>query len=81
MIENSVHWLLDVSFAEDACRVRKDHGPENLSVIRRIALNLLKKESTCKLGIKSKRKKAGWNHKYLARVLNGVYTKKNQDLD
>ncbi len=73
MIENSVHWLLDVSFSEDACRVRKDHGPENLSIMRRIALNLLKKESTCKLGIKSKRKKAGWSHKYLTRVLSGVY--------
>ena len=72
MIENSVHWLLDVSFAEDACRVRKDHGPENLSIIRRVALNLLKKEKTCKLGIKSKRKKAGWNHKYLEKVLQGV---------
>lgn len=72
MIENSVHWLLDVSFAEDTCRVRKDHGPENLSIIRRVALNLLKKEKTCKLGIKSKRKKAGWNHKYLEKVLHGV---------
>lgn len=69
-IENSVHWLLDVSFSEDACRVRKDHGAENLSILRRIALNLLKRESTCKLGIKSKRKKAGWSFKYLAQVLS-----------
>jgi len=69
LIENSLHWLLDVSFSEDACRVRKDHGPENFSVLRRIALNLLKRESRCRLGVKSKRKKAGWSFRYLACVL------------
>lgn len=71
-IENSVHWLLDVSYNEDACRVRKDHGAENLSVLRRIGLNLLKSESKCKLGIKSKRKKAGWSTKYLKSVLRSL---------
>lgn len=49
-IENSVHWVLDAAFNEDQSRVRKDHSPENLAVMRRIALNLLRKEKTAKGG-------------------------------
>lgn len=70
-IENQLHWHLDVSFDEDACRVRKDHGPENLSRLRRIALNLLQQETTRKRGIKIKRLRAGWDHDYLLKVLTG----------
>ena len=44
-IENSLHWSLDVTFQEDQCRVRKDHGPQNMAVLRQIALNMLKKET------------------------------------
>jgi predicted transposase YbfD/YdcC len=68
-IENSLHWCLDVAFNEDACRIRKDNAPENLAVIRHIALNLLKQEKTAKVGIHTKRLMAGWDHKYLAKVL------------
>lgn len=68
-IENSLHWSLDVSFGEDNSRIRKDHGPENFSRLRRIALNLLKQEQTAKVGIKNKRHKAGWDEDYLLRVL------------
>ena len=67
----SMHWCLDVGFNEDACRVRKDYGPENLAVIRQIALNLLKQETTAKVGIKTKRLMAGWDHAYLAKLLQG----------
>ena len=67
----SMHWCLDVGFREDACRVRKDHAPENLAVIRQIALNLLKQEKTAKVGIQTKRLMAGWNHAYLAKLLEG----------
>ena len=69
-IENSLHWMLDVSFSEDKCRVRRDHGAENFSILRRIGLNLLKRETTSRLGIKSRRLKAGWNNNYLLRVLS-----------
>ncbi len=68
-IENSLHWVLDVAFREDACRVRKDHAAENFSVIKRTALNLLKNESTLKRGVKSKRNNAGWDTRYLEKVI------------
>jgi predicted transposase YbfD/YdcC len=71
-IENKLHWCLDVSFREDACRVRKNHAPENLAVIRQIALNLLKQEKTAKTGIQNKRLMAGWDHAYLAKILKGA---------
>ncbi len=69
-IENSLHWCLDVGFREDACRTRTGHGAENLAIVRHIALNLLKQEQNCKLGIKGKRLKAGWDDRYLLKVLN-----------
>jgi len=67
-IENNLHWALDVTFNEDQCRVRKDHGAENFVVIRHIALNLIKLEES-KGSLRGKRKRAGWNHRYLAKVL------------
>lgn len=70
-IENSLHWVLDIAFREDDSRIRKDHGPENMTTLRHIALNLLKQDKSIKVGIKSKRKNAGWNERYLLRVLNG----------
>jgi predicted transposase YbfD/YdcC len=70
-IENQLHWHLDVSFGEDACRVRKGHGAENFSRLRRIALNLLQRETTNPRGVKIKRLRAGWDHDYLLRVLTG----------
>ena len=69
-IENSLHFCFDVSFNEDACRVRKDYAPENFAVIRQIELNLLKQEKIAKVGIQNKRLMAGWDHAYLAKILN-----------
>jgi len=68
-VENALHWSLDVSFGEDACRVRKDEGPANLACIRRLALTQLKRETSLKVGIKNKRSRAGWDSAYMAKVL------------
>ena len=70
-IENSLHWTLDVTFREDQCRVRKDHGPQNLATLRQISHNLLKNENTLKVGIQGKRLNAGWREDYLLKVLLG----------
>ncbi len=69
-IENSLHWVLDVAFDEDRCRVRTGHGPENLAIVRHFALGLLKKDTSVKAGIKGKRKAAGWDTDYLLRLVN-----------
>ncbi len=68
-IENALHWCLDVSFAEDQCRVRTGYAAENLALLRHMALNILKGETTKKRGIKGKQKIAGWNHSYLLKLL------------
>jgi predicted transposase YbfD/YdcC len=67
-IENSVHWILDVAFREDDSRVRS-RAAENLAVLRHIALNLLKRETTVKASVRAKRNKCGWDDGYLLRVL------------
>jgi predicted transposase YbfD/YdcC len=67
-IENELHWTLDVAFREDDSRVREPAARENLAVLRHIALTRLKKDNT-KLGIKNKRLKAGWDERYLAKLL------------
>ena len=64
---NSLHWTLDVTFREDQCRVRKDHGPQNLATLRQISHNLLKNENTLK--VQGKRLNAGWREDYLLKVL------------
>lgn len=71
-IENELHWTLDIAFDEDRCRVRKDHGPENLALLRHFALNLLKHEKTCQRSIKGKRLLAGWKNDYLLKILAGL---------
>jgi predicted transposase YbfD/YdcC len=68
-IENSQHWSLDMAFNEDQSRVRKHHGDQNLAVLRRIALGLLRRDKSVKLGAKNKRLKAGRNREYLLHVL------------
>lgn len=68
-IENELHWQLDVTFREDHSRIRKGNADANASILRRIALMLLKNEKTAKLGVKNKRLSAGWNEDYLFKVL------------
>ncbi len=68
-IENKVHWVLDVAFREDDSRVRKGNGAQNFAVLRHIALNLLRRENSARISIRAKRKKAGWDHDYLLKIL------------
>jgi predicted transposase YbfD/YdcC len=71
-IENKVHWVLDIAFREDDCRIRKGNGAENFAVLRHIALNLLRRETSAKRrSLKGKRKKAAWDEQYLLKVLTG----------
>ena len=74
----SLHWVLDMAFDEDRCRIRRGNGPDNFALLRKIAVNLLKTEKTCKRGVEGKRKhgssttprrRAAWNNDYLLRVL------------
>lgn len=70
-IENQLHWLLDVTMKEDASTVRKDHAPENLSLLKKIVLNLLRMETTdtIKSSLRQKRKRAAWNGELRTRLL------------
>jgi predicted transposase YbfD/YdcC len=67
-IENQLHWVLDVALGEDAARSRADHGPQNLALIRKLALNIVRQHPE-KASIKSKRKRAGWNDAFLISLL------------
>jgi predicted transposase YbfD/YdcC len=68
-IENELHWVLDVAFREDDCRVRAGNAAENLSMVRQLALSLLKQRTEAKCGIQGRRLMAGWNDQFLLRTL------------
>jgi predicted transposase YbfD/YdcC len=68
-IENSLHWVLDVAFNEDRMRQRDRNGIENLALLNRLAVSLLRQDQTVKAGVKCKRKTAGWNNEYLLHLL------------
>ena len=68
-VENSLHWCLDMQLGEDPSRARTGHAPENLATLRRLALNLLKRDRIKKRGLKGKQLNAAWNHDYLLHLL------------
>jgi predicted transposase YbfD/YdcC len=68
-VENSLHWSLDVCFAEDDCRIRVGYAAENTAILRHIVLNILKSDTSKKRGIKGKQKNASWDHSYLLSLL------------
>jgi predicted transposase YbfD/YdcC len=68
-IENRLHWVLDVGFREDDCRIRKDNAPQNFAILRHISLNFLIIKKTSKTGAKNKRLRAGWDDDYLTKIL------------
>ena len=69
-IENKLHWSLDVTFHQDASRIRRDHAPQNFAAVRKLALVPLKAETTFKAGIERKRRRADRDLDYLLAVLN-----------
>ena len=70
-IENGLHWVLDVTFREDASRVRERNAARNLALLRKIALNLARADSTLKASLKGKRKYAGWDDSFMATLMAG----------
>jgi predicted transposase YbfD/YdcC len=68
-IENRVHWVLDVAMAEDTNRTRKGESAQNLALVRKLALNLLRRETSVKTGVAAQQKRAGWDHNYLLKIL------------
>ena len=69
-VENKLHWQLDISFNEDSLRLRSGHAAQNIALMNKLALNLLKNEKSTKVGVKSKRLKAGWDNGYMMKVLS-----------
>jgi len=69
-IENRVHWVLDVAMGEDSNRARKGESAQNLALIRKLALNVLRQAHAGKGGIAATQKRAGWDHAYLLKILS-----------
>jgi predicted transposase YbfD/YdcC len=69
-IENRVHWVLDVAMGEDSNRTRNGESAQNLALIRKLALNLLRQEPSAQGGIAAKQKRAGWDQAYLLKILS-----------
>ena len=67
-IENSLHWVLDMVFRDDECRVRTDHAPANFTTIKHMAQNLIRK-APGKASLRLKRKTAGWDDDFLAGLI------------
>jgi len=72
-IENSLHWVLDVTFNEDHCRIRDRNAVQNFSLLRKIAINLVRRHQTSKASLKGRRKMAAWNNQYMEQVLTGIF--------
>jgi predicted transposase YbfD/YdcC len=70
-IENGLHWVLDVTFREDTSRVRERNAARNLALLRKVALNLVRTDSTLKASLKGKRKYAGWDDRFMATLMAG----------
>ena len=70
-IENSLHWVLDVTMNEDRARNRKEKGPENLAIVRRVALNLARAEKS-KGAMRGRFKKAGWHEPFMLDLIRAA---------
>ena len=73
-IENQQHWVLDVQFGEDACRTRRDHSAENLALIRRVALNILRHNGPTRDSLRQRKIRAALNDHYRLNLILGILT-------
>ena len=69
-IENQLHWVLDLTFGEDACRIRTGNAPENIALLKRWSINLLNQETSFKKSTRQKARRASMDSSYLLKVLN-----------
>lgn len=72
-IENGLHWVLDVTFNEDHCRIRDRTAVRNFALLRKIAINLVRRHQSSKASLKGRRKMAAWNNQYMEQILTGVF--------
>ena len=72
-IENSLHWVLDVTFREDDCRVRDRTAVRNFALLRKIAINLVRRHNSSRNSLRGRRKIAAWNNQYMRQVLTGIF--------
>jgi predicted transposase YbfD/YdcC len=72
-IENSLHWVLDVVFQEDHCRMRDRNAVQNFALLRKIAINLVRRHQTAKASLKGRRLMAAWDNRYMEQVLTGIF--------
>jgi predicted transposase YbfD/YdcC len=72
-IENGLHWVLDVTFQEDHCRMRDRTAVQNFSLLRKIAINLVRRHQTSKASLKGRRLMAAWDNRYMEQVLTGIF--------
>ena len=70
-VENGLHWVLDVTFREDASRVRERNAARNLALLRKVVLNLVRADGSLKASLRGKRKHAGWDDAFMATLIAG----------
>ena len=78
-IENGLHWTLDVTFKEDDCRVRTAHAPQNLAILRRIALNALNREQSFQRSTRQKSNRAAMDNNYMLKILAACFPKLDEE--
>lgn len=72
-IENNLHWVLDVVFREDECRIRNKTAAHNIALLRKIAINLVRQHQASKVSLRGRRKMAAWDNRYMLQIISGVF--------
>jgi predicted transposase YbfD/YdcC len=72
-IENNLHWVLDVTFREDQCRIRDCVAAQNIALLRKIAINLVRRHQGSKASLRGRRKMAAWNNHYMEQIITGIF--------